>query len=56
MLLDLEAMKVAIYIERYGQPKWDARVAKARALGCSVWANSGKRKVPVPLPFKEAAE
>jgi integrase len=56
MLLDPEAMKVAIYIERYGQPKWDARVAKARALGCSVWANSGKRKVPLPLPFKEAAE
>jgi hypothetical protein len=56
MLSDPEALKVAIYIERYGQPKWDARVAKARALGCSVWANSGKRKVPPTVPFKEAAE
>lgn len=56
-LLDKDALRQACYIERYGQDRWDAKIAKARKLGIQVWSNPGKAKGPSNITaFDEAAE
>ena len=55
MLLDMEVLRQACYIQRYGQDVWDAKVTKARKLGIDVWKQPGRAKVPDEI-FDEAAE
>jgi len=57
LLSDMESLRQACYIARYGQDRWDAKFVKARKLGIDVWQQPGRAVVPDgDEAFDEAAE